>query len=164
MRTLRTKVYQFSELSKEAQKKAIDKLYYINVEGDWWNQMYEDANEIGLKITGFDIDRGNYCEGEFNLSANEVAQNILNNHGEMCETYKTAVKFMEEWQPVFNTYMETETGDDVLMELEHDFLNSLCRNYLVMLRNDYEYKTSEAAIIETIEANEYEFTVDGKRF
>lgn len=164
MRTVRTKVYQFSELSKEAQKKAIDKMYYVNVDFDWWEQMYEDAAEIGLKITGFDIDRGNFCEGEFNLSANEVAQNILNNHGEMCDTYKTAVKFMEEWQPVFNTYMETEEGEDKLLEIEGDFLNSLCCDYLVMLRNEYEYMTSEAAIIETIEANEYEFTVDGKRF
>ncbi len=164
MRTVRTKVYQFSELSDKAKQNAIDKLYYINVEDEWWESMYEDAAEIGLKITGFDIDRGDFCEGDFTLSANEVAQNILNNHGEQCETYKTAENFMKEWQPVFNTYMETETGDDVLMELEHDFLKSLCRNYLAMLRNDYEYMTSEAAIIETIEANEYEFTVDGKRF
>ena len=82
----------------------------------------------------------------------------------MCKTYKTAVKFMGEWQPVFNTYMETEEGEDKLIEIEGDFLNSLCGDYLIMLRNDYEYMTSEDAIIETIEANEYEFTVDGKRF
>ena len=60
--------------------------------------------------------------------------------------------------------METEEGEDKLIEIEGDFLNSLCGDYLIMLRNDYEYMTSKAAIIETIEANEYEFTVDGNDF
>ena len=31
-----------------------------------------------------------------------------------------------------------------------------------MLRNEYEYLTSEEAVIESIRANEYEFTEDGK--
>jgi hypothetical protein len=33
-----------------------------------------------------------------------------------------------------------------------------------MLRQEYEYLTSEGAIIETIEANEYEFTEEGRMF
>lgn len=71
---------------------------------------------------------------------------------------------MEEWQPVFNSYMETEEGEDKLMEIEDDFLKSLLNDYLKSLRDEYDYQTSEKAIIETIEANEYEFTEDGKRF
>lgn len=164
MRTIKTKVYQFSELSEQAKKKAIEWGYDINVCHEWWEVIYEDAAEIGLKLTGFDIGRGQDCEGEFMLAANEVAQNIFNNHGEVCETYKTAQKFMEEWQPVFNSYMETEEGEDKLMEIEDDFLKSLLNDYLKSLRDEYDYQTSEKAIIETIEANEYEFTEDGKRF
>jgi len=170
-RTIRTKVYKFKELNETAKQKAIEKLIDINVEYNWWQFVYEDAEQIGLKITGFDIDRGNYCNGDFTLSANEVAQNIINNHGEQCKTYKTAVEFMEEWQPVFADYMdetnenyESKESEDKLMELEEDFKKSLCEDYRIILSNEYEYLTSEEAIIETIEINEYEFTADGKLF
>lgn len=170
MRTIITekKVYKFEELTEAQKEKAIEKLYDINVDFDWWQFVYEDAENIGLKITGFDIDRGSFCEGKFLLSANEVAQNILNNHGEICETYKTAKTFMEEWQPVFNEYMdeispkyESGESEDKLMELEDDFLKSLLEDYRIMLSKEYDYKTSKEAIIETINANDYEFDEEG---
>lgn len=171
MRTIRTKVYKFSELSKSAQQTVIERLCDINVMDEWWEGVYEDAANIGLKITGFDIDRGSYCEGDFTLAANEVAQNILNDHGDQCETYKTAKSFMDEWQPVFNNYMdeshadyESAESEDKLLEMEDEFKKSICEDYRIMLQKEYEYLTSEAAIKETIEANEYEFTKDGKQF
>lgn len=171
MRTVRTKVYQFSELNKPAQSKAIESNYDLNVSYDWWESVYEDAEQIGLKITGFDIDRASYCNGNFTLAANEVAQNILNNHGEQCETYKTAATFMEEWQPVFANYMdeshadyESSESEDKLMEIEDEFLKSLLEDYRIMLSKEYDYLTSEEAIKETIEANEYEFKADGTRY
>lgn len=43
--------------------------------------------------------------------------------------------------------------EELLRDLEH------C--YLTMLRNEYEYQTSEEQIKESIRANEYEFTEDG---
>lgn len=161
--TTRT-LYTWDELNEEAKEKALEKLYDINVRFDWWENTYTDAQEIGLKLTGFDICRGNYCNGEFILSACEVAQNIFNHHGDKCETYKTATDFMQEWQPVFDAYMD-ETSPDYesyesegrLQELEAGFLKSLLEDYLVILRKEFEYLTSEEAIIEAIQANEYEF-------
>ena len=67
-RTIRTKVYLFSELSDQAKQKVIEDNYDINVDYEWWESAYEDAANIGLKITGFDIDRGSYCNGEFTIS------------------------------------------------------------------------------------------------
>lgn len=167
MRTIRTKVYKFDELSKEAQQTVIDKMYDINVSYDWWESTYDDANEIGFKITGFDIDRGSYCDGEFQLSAHEVAANIIRDHGAMCETYKTAQTFLDGVNSIEATdgeeYGEGEEYEDKMMELEEEFLKSLCEDYLTMLRQDYEYQTSDEAIKETIEVNEYEFTKDGRR-
>lgn len=165
-RTIRTKVYLFNELSEDVQQKVIENNYHINVDYNWWESTYDDAKEIGLKITGFDIDRGNYCEGEFLLSANEVAHNIFNSHGEVCKTYKTANDFMNEWQPVFNEYLEKEGYEleNKLQELESDFLKSLCEDYLIMLRDEYEYQTSKDQVKEAIISNEYEFTKDGNRF
>ena len=169
MRTIETNVYQFSELSEEMQEKAISNLYDINVSFDWWQSTYEDASNIGLKITSFDLDRRRHAEGELNLSANEVAANIFKNHGEDCETYKTAKSFMEEWEPLFAEYMDEtnekyESGEveRELQGLEEDFLKSILEDYSMMLQKESEYLQSEEAIKETIEANEYEFTADGK--
>jgi hypothetical protein len=163
-----TKVYKFEELTEAQKDKAIEKLYDINVYFDWWKFTYEDAETIGLKIEGFDLDRNRHAEGNFLLSAAEVAQNIFNNHGEECETYKTAKEFIEEWQPVFNNYMdetsdkyESSESEDKLIELEGEFLKSLLEDYSIMLQHEYDYQTSREAIIETINANEYEFDEEG---
>lgn len=166
MRTIRTKVYKFSELSESAQQKAIEKFYDINVDYEWWEFIYEDAANIGLKITGFDIDRASYCEGDFTLSAHEVAANIIRDHGEQCETYKTAQSFLDTVNEIQGKYEELEGYDyeDEMMEAEDEFLKSLLEDYRIMLSNEYDYKTSKEAIIETIEANEYEFKKDGTRF
>lgn len=171
MRTIITKVYQFSELSEQAKQKAVKTMQDINVDYDWWQSTYEDAENIGLKITSFDLDRNRHAKGEFTLSANEVAQNIFNNHGEDCDTYKTAQTFMETWQPVFSAYMdknldsyESPESEQLLQNFEEDFLNDILEDYSIMLQNECEYQQSEAAIIETIEDNEYEFKADGTRF
>lgn len=169
MKTVTINIYQFSELSDEAKEKAISNLSDINVDFDWWTNTYEDAARIGLKITSFDLDRNRNAKGQFTLSANEVAQNIFNEHGEECETYKTAKSFMEEWQPIFNDYMnensenyESRESEDKLQDLEDDFKNSILEDYSILLQHECEYLQSEKAIIETIEANEYDFTEDGK--
>ncbi len=170
MRTIEVKLYSFEELNEDAKKKAINKFSDINVDYDWWESDFEDAANIGLKITEFDCYRGG-IKGSFNLSANEVAANIFKEHGENCGTYKTATKFMEEWQPIFDAYMdesneeayESQESEDKLMELESEFLKDLLGDYLKILRDNYEYNTSEEAIIETIKANEYEFTEEGRQ-
>lgn len=55
MRTIRTKVYQFNELSKEAQAKVIENNYEINVDYEWWDTVYEDLKQL-CKTIGIDVD------------------------------------------------------------------------------------------------------------
>jgi len=170
-KAMKTKVinpYQFSELSDEAKEKAISNLSDINVDYEWYESIYEDASNIGLKITGFDLDRNRHADGEFTLSACEVAQNIINNHGDECETYKTAQSFLNDFNPVFADYMdetnenyENRESEDKLTDIESEFLNSLLEDYSIMLQNECEYLQSDEAIIKTIEANEYDFDEDG---
>jgi len=169
MKTKTINIYSFNELSDEAKQTAIEELYDINVNHDWWECTYEDAENIGLKITSFDLDRNRHAKGELILSFAEVIANILKEHGENCETYKTAEKYMERWQPVFNEYMdenspkyESGEAENELQEIEDEFLNELLEDYSIILQREYEYLTSEEAIIETIEANEYEFTENGE--
>lgn len=175
MKTVRIKVYKFNELNEKAQQKALLDLCYINVEYDWWQFTYDDAKTIGLKITGFDIDRGNYCEGELMQSLSEVCYLIFENHGEHCETYKTAKAYLAEWAKLVKEHSDgvdidkvsedkEYEFDELADELEEQFRMSLCEDYKIILQHEYEYLTSEEAIKETIIANEYDFTADGKLF
>lgn len=160
--TTKTDVYKFNELPEEAKEKALEHLWDINISFEWWEFTYEDAENVGLKLTGFDM--ANYCNGEFLLSANEVALNISNNHGGSCETFKTSESFMEQWQPLFDNYMSTEEGEQELIDCEEEYLKSILEDYRIMLIQEYEYQSSEKSIIETIEAIDYDFTLDGKIF
>ena len=166
--TTRT-LYKFDELTPDGQAAAILGLCDINVDYEWWDGVYDDAEQVGLKLDSFDLDRNSHATGKFILAANEVAQNILNDHGVECETYKTAAAFMEEWQPVFNNYTdethpdyESSECEDKLLDIEDEFLKSLLEDYRIMLQHEYEYLQSDEAVREMIEANGYEFTADGK--
>ena len=61
--TTRT-LYTFAELSDDAQQRAIEKLWGINTDFDWWEFAYETIQKAGeclgidCTIDGFDLDRG----------------------------------------------------------------------------------------------------------
>jgi len=175
MRTVRTKVYKFEELTTEAQNKAIQSFGDINVDYDWWNSVYDDAEQIGLEIKEFNIDRGSYCKGEFIYPAYDVANKIKENHGQTCETYKTAIAFIAEWDALVVKHSDGITTDKVAEDndyefdqeaedIENEFLKSICEDYRIMLSKEYDYLTSNEAIIDSIKANEYEFTKEGNQF
>jgi hypothetical protein len=65
---------------------------------------------------------------------------------------------------IFHYAAANEEVAGLLILLEDEFLKTLCEDYRIILSREYDYLTSEAAIIETIEANEYEFKADGTRF
>lgn len=162
MRTIEVNLYSFDELSDEAKKKALDKLCDINTNYDWWDYTYDDAVNIGLKITAFDI-RYRVIEGEFMLSAPECAERIIEQHGKDCTTSKTAQTFLRELNDLTSGYDNIEDcPEDEIEDLENSFLEDLLGDYLKILRDEYDYQCSEEAIVETIQANDYEFTEDGK--
>lgn len=172
MRIKETKVYQFSELNEDAKQKALEHMTDIHVDFDWYEHIYSDAETIGCEINGFDIDRGNYCDLELKWTGFEVADAIVKNHGEQCETYKTASQFLADYDSLVmkhsdgkNTKVVAEDNecdfDNDLDDLEVEFKKSLSEDYRIILSNEYDYLTSEKAIIETIEANEYEFDEHG---
>jgi len=141
-------LYSFNELIEDAKQKAINNLSDINVDYNWWKSIYEDAKTIGLKITSFDLDRNRHCKGEFTLSAREVAEKIISEHGESCNTYKTAYKFIEDADGIEEELpikMDDEEGEEIdydfnederdmqLHELECKFLKSLLEDYSMIL-------------------------------
>lgn len=147
MRTYTTKhtVYTFDELSEDGKQKAIESLCDINVDYDWWEYIYEDAGTIGLELTEFDLDRYKHAGGRLTENMQDVCKAIMAEHGEGTTTYQLA----KQWQH--------KHGEDN----EEEFLKLLLEEYANILQKDYEYLTSEEAIIETIRANEYEFSKDG---
>jgi hypothetical protein len=184
MRTEQVKIYKFEELSDEAKEKAIEEFRGTNLDSDWWDFIYEDARNVDLKITGFDTGRGNRINIEFYGLAKDTAESILREHGDDTETYKLAKEFIKTNNFLQNTIEvytelleETELGyeqeryaenlkfhDDKMGSLSDEFLKDLGEECLSILKDEAEYLQSDEAIIETIEANEYEFLQDGERY
>ena len=171
MRIKETKVYQFSELSDKAKESAVNNMANINIDYEWWENTFYDAEHTALlRITSFDTDRD--CSGDFIEYAEDTAKKIIAEHGEQCETYQTATNYLKECAELQQQYPEKldedlddlnkYTREQAREEIDDEFLKSILEDYWIILRKEYEYLSSEEAIIETIEANEYEFTEDGE--
>jgi len=61
-------------------------------------------------------------------------------------------------------YKFEELSDDAKRKAVENLydINVDFEEYLSLLRQEYEYLTSKDAIVETIQANDYEFTEEGK--
>lgn len=151
----RVMAYQYDELSDEARDKAVEGMYDINVDHEWWEFTFEDANNIGLEITEFDSYHGT-IGGKLTQDANEVVMAIQDNHGESCDTYKLSKEYEGRLYKLDED--EEEIEDE---EKASEFERALLEEYLSILRKEYEYLTGREAIEEIIRANEYEFTEDG---
>jgi hypothetical protein len=169
-----TKVYTFQELSDSAKETALQENYAVNVEyHEWWESTYYDAEHTALlKLTGFDIGRGCYCEGSFIESAEETAAKIMSEHGKNCDTLLTAREYKQSRDNLVKQYSDGINTDRVAEDKEYDFdndcdeldaefLRSILEDYRIILSKEYDYLTSEEAITETFDANNYEFTEDG---
>lgn len=175
MKTIQTTVYEYSELSEKA--KAAARNWWLESGGldDWWRCTYEDAEQIGLKLTSFDLCSASFVrnlEGHFIVSAIECSEAIFREHGEHCDTYKTAKAFdaANDALPELPSEDSPEYGEierrlcESVDANEADFLDALLRDYAKLLQQQLEYMESEEAIAETLTANEYTFTESGKRF
>ncbi len=165
MKTIETVAYDFNELSDKAKEKA----------RQWWRESdydsgqiafddtVEDARNVGLKITELETCRSTSDKGEFIDGAFNCANAIIAQHGEACATYKTAKAFLAALDalPVVNS---EEARTDDADGAEYEFLRALLKDYRKMSQAQYEEMQSDAYIDETIEANEYTFTAEGKRF
>lgn len=169
MRTEEIKVYKYEELSKKAKEKSREWYLEGALDYDWWDFIYEDAERAGIKITSFDLYR-HEISGNFTDHADLVAHKIMNDHGEDCETYKTAKDYTKKRDELFSEwprdedreFVDTWNLDDELDGLDEEFLQSILEDYLIILRHELEYLESDAKVEESIIANEYEFTENGK--
>lgn len=170
MRTVETKVYTYDELSEKAKEKARN-WYREGYEAlDAFQQLVDDAELIGLRITALS-ERGTN-KGGFMVSAIDCSEKILAEHGEDCETYKDAMAFMaaidalpelpDEDHPDYDK-MEAELCDKT-DDAEREFLYALLEDYRILFEREIDYQTSNETIEESIRSNSYEFTEDGELF
>jgi len=106
--TITRTVYSFDELTPEAQNNAVEKLWDLNVDYDWWENVYEDAANIGLGITGFDLNRGRHAEGKFLKAPHVVAAEIIESHGPTCQTRQSAIEYQARYM---QSLIENEDPD-----------------------------------------------------
>lgn len=168
--------YQFNELSEEAQQNAIERLYDINVDHEWWDFIYSDAYHVNFYIKYFDS-YFRITEYGFQYEAIDTINAILKNHGSSTDTYKLAkeyapkIKRLNALIEIFGSIEDDCDGylDDKISDLEYDleeiskdFRDELASEYSHILEKEYNHRTSREGIIETIEINELEFTKEGE--
>lgn len=147
MKTLEIKAYEFSELNEKAKDKVLFDFTDINTNYDWWDIVYDEFDYLGLKINSFDIYRQT-IDIEFKNDIKDFCNNVVNDWHDtdivnICDDYLVNVN---------NPNKENEAY----------YKRLIADEVLTTLTNEYDYQVSSEAIIETIEANEYLFTKEGK--
>ena len=171
IKTITIEMYDFDELSESAQDTALDNIRTINNEYyEWWGCMYEDAETIGLCLTGFGLDRHRHATGYFKNGAEWCAHLIVDNHGKTCETYLTATSYLKDRDNLINFAAKDEDGnfeneyelDGQLDDLDTDFKQSLLEDYSMSLQRESEYLDSKENLLGVISCNDYTFTSNGQ--
>ena len=172
-------LYNFDELSESAQDKVVENMWEINVDYDWWEFVYYDAESIGIKIKEFDLYRGT-IKGDLWADLLNSINSVLSEHGESTDTYSVAKSYLEDYEEEYKKWIANQekegcedwSEDDWYNEFKYseevdnlalDYRKDMLETYRVMLNKEYDYLTSKEAIVETILANEYNFTEDGSR-
>ena len=172
--TITKELYKFEELTEEAKEKALDSLRDTNVDWDWWDCEPDWFNEssfnpIGLSVSQmyFDLDRADYIAFD---SVDVVdARALLKAAGYDLRTKEAKEALLSGISITFETNTNLAAGRVTAgnlgtyenMEKIEELVYSTARKCLAKLRAQYEYLLSDEAIIETIEANEWEFTREG---
>lgn len=188
MKTIELKIYDFSELSEESKQAAINEIresYYNDNDFAAWAiddcSLLEPKHEELTKLFGknynfpllentrkiyFSLDRDKYIDISNGLIVTNENQFLtwLGIPEKMQENVyfailKDSIQFEEnDFNNEFN-----KIEQQILMEAQEKFKNHL-NDVLNRIEKDIDYRFSDAAIIEDIECNSYEFYENGKMY
>ena len=162
MKTIEIKVYKFKELDKQTKEKVIDNYRHINVEDTFWfDSIQEEFDELGISITAVDLDRGNYANIDV-WSFEDTSRSIIDEFGDSVLIKQTAKNYLKELEEIVSNFKEDEDIDRELEILDEEYQKEYSKDILSYLRSSYDWEISDEAITETIEANDYDFTIEGK--
>jgi hypothetical protein len=160
---IQTTVYEYAELNDKAKQAARDWLLSCEDDQDACDIVKEDAERVGFTL---EPGRGHF-EGTFADGAFNAACKIRNEHGPDCDTYKAAIAYEAaiDALPEQITNLEEESRNAEAGDvIEEEFRTALEKAYLKMLDAERLYRASDEYLAEGLEANEYTFTENGKRF
>lgn len=176
----------FEELSKERQGKEIENHRDINVFYEWHDDTLEEFKTV-LEILGFKNVKISYSgfwsqgdgasfTGEFYLPSDDDTLEIR------LGKFKSEYTWLyESNRNLFESFLNLDLSDDIYNETlsvyrighhyshsntitcDNDSVKEFARSFSDLiykrLESEYEYLTSDEAIIETLVANEYEFLI-----
>ena len=162
MKTIEIKVYKFEELDKQTREKVIDNYRFINVEDRfWYDFIKDDFNRLGLEIQEFDIGRRNYAKIYID-NFEDTSKNIIEEFGDSVLIKQTAKNYINEYEKIQANFKEDEDIEREVELLDEQYEKEYSEDILSYLRSNYDWETSDEAIYQTIEANDYDFTTEGK--
>ena len=181
MRKMTVTVYSFDELSDEAKERALSESRYINVEYNWWEwsdtfgTIRTAGKLLGLEIGDISFDTDLYCI--FNADYEYVCgavKAVRDEFPHATDLHDVARKLQDLQKRHFyslscavkegrttNRYSCFRFGEDYECDLG-DIIDDFAYWARILLRNEYEWLTSDEAVKEMITANEYEFDEAGK--
>ena len=180
MREITVKVYSFAELSEAAQERALNKFRYIDVEFNWYEDTFGTIRAagklIGLEIGDIHFDAYLYCifdaDYEYARGASAAVCKEFSWADGLCKVAKDLQALQKRHfyslscavteGRSMNYYRCFRFGEDYECEDLGDIIDDFAHWAQILLRDEYKYLTSDEAIQEAIEANEYEFTEEGK--
>lgn len=178
-------VCSFSELNKEQQRKVTERLRDINVDYEWFEYTLEEMrkdlenlgfNKVVINFSGFHSQGdGASFTGNFDIPASkkekskrislfksECGIKVFSDLGEelMEHVFSKEDKDLGvSVERISHHYSHENTIDS-----DNDFVKSWSKRYsreiYRALENEYNHLTSDEAVVETIEANDYEFVLD----
>ena len=192
MKTIKTKVYLFNELSEDAKIKAIEDAQnaQINTDYDWHQFIVEDFKEKMYKQYGIDVSNV-YFNGFYSQGDGACFEGNVNIYEYLKQTkqltrYKSILKYVKEYLPNINIkqsghyyhsksmtftdnyfFEASETIQNVLYEIMDEIIE-ICEEesdtLYRELEDEYQRIVSDEAIADTLIANEYYFTEDGTMY
>lgn len=164
MKTIEINVYKFEELDEQTQRKVIENYRYINVEDTfWYDFIKEDFIRLGLEIRSFDLDRGSFAEIHIE-DFEQTSKSIIKEFGDSVAIKQTAKNYLDKYNKIQANFKEDEDIEKELEILDEEYQREYSADILSYLRDDYDYQVSDDAVIDTIEANGYNFTWYGEIF
>ena len=162
MKTIEINVYKLKQLDKQTKEKVIENYRYINVEDTfWYDFIKEDFIRLGLEIRSFDLDRGSFAEIHID-DFEETSKSIIKEFGDSVAIKQTAKNYLDKYNKIQANFKEDEDIERELEILDEEYQREFEVDILSYLRAEYESDISDEAVIDTIEANDYDFTTEGK--
>lgn len=192
MRTIRTKVYKFDELSEQAKQVAIEEVrneyYEYNDFANWAVDdcaLFEPKEKELIELFGedynfplikntresiyFDTERNRFLDCEKAMQITNKKQFLLwlgiNIEDEAFENI-----YFEIITPNYRNASTEIAFDDYderfgdVIDMAEEKFNSLIRDIIDRIESSIDYRFTDEAIIEDIESNDYEFLSNGKKY